>query len=285
MPTQGIVFAMNLEEKEARLREILAGYGSMGIAFSGGVDSSFLAAFAEQVLPGKVLLLTAHSPSFPESEAKAVAEFATQHGIRLHTVDTNELAIKQYGENPPSRCFFCKTEMYSTLKPIALAEGMAVLADGANLDDKGDFRPGAKAAEQWDVMHPLQEAQMTKADIRELSRRMELPTWDKPAFACLASRIPYGEHINKEKLDRVGRAEAAIQGLGYRVFRVRSHGDLARLELGAEELDRGFSEREAITGLLKKAGFLYVTLDLQGFRSGSMNEALQRAGIPADPVG
>lgn len=266
--------APNMHTKASKLRDILHDYGSMAIAFSGGVDSTFLAAFAKQVLPGQVLLLNARSPSFPADEAAFVAEFAERYELPLQIVDTQELEIKQYGENLPSRCFFCRTEMYSHLVPLAKKAGMDVVADGANVDDQSDFRPGTKAAEKWGIRHPLQEAELTKAEIRALSKDMKLPTWDKPAFACLASRIPYGETITRSKLDRVEQAEAALRELGLRVLRVRSHDNLARVELAQEEIERGFALRDQIVARLRTCGFTYVTLDLQGYRSGSMNEAI-----------
>ncbi|HAR65394.1 MAG TPA: ATP-dependent sacrificial sulfur transferase LarE [Lentisphaeria bacterium] len=263
-----------MTEKAAQLEQLLKDYGSIAIAFSGGVDSTYLAAVAQRVLPGKVLLLNARSPSFPAEEAEFVAEFAKTWDLPLRVVETQELAIKQYGENLPSRCFFCRTEMYSQLKPIAEETGMAVLADGANMDDRSDFRPGAKAAKKWGIRHPLQDVELTKDEIRALSRELNLPTWDKPAFACLASRIPYGEKITKSKLDRVERAEIALRARGFRVYRVRSHEDLARIELGQDELGRAFGMREELVTAMRDVGYAYVTLDLQGYRSGSMNEVL-----------
>jgi len=266
-----------LADKKAALTRLLQGYGRLAVAYSGGVDSTFLAAFANQVLPGQVLLINGISPSFPEDEAAFVRDFSARQQIRLLTVNTEELANEEYANNPPSRCFHCKTELFTRLRPIAEREGFPVLADGANADDLHDYRPGLQAAAQHGIVHPLQEAGLTKPEIRELSRELELPTWDKPAFACLASRFPYGERITAEKLKRVEVAEHALKELGFRVYRVRSHQQLARIEVGESELDRAYAMRRELVQRLKQAGFGFVTLDLMGFRSGSMNELLPAA--------
>jgi uncharacterized protein len=264
-------------QKTTQLAAILTSWKKVAIAMSGGVDSTFLAAFASETLgPGNVLLINAESPSFPAEEAAFVAQFASQYGIPLRRVNTQELDVTEYADNPPTRCYFCKTEMYSTLKPLAEEAGFTVLADGTNYDDRGDFRPGMKAAGEWDIKHPLLDVKMTKDEIREASRQMDLPTWDKPEFACLASRFPYGEHIDEAKLNRVGAAESMMRKLGFRVFRVRSHGDLARVEVGSDELERAFEIRQQIVDGLKQLNYVYITLDMQGFRSGSMNETLRK---------
>ncbi len=261
-----------LTGKSEKLAAILRQYGRVAIAYSGGVDSTFLAAFAQEVLPpSDLLLINALSPSFPEDEARFVQEFASSRKIRLLTVETKELENDAYADNPPSRCYFCKTEMYTRLWPIARREGMDQLADGFNADDLQDYRPGQKAAHEQEVRHPLQEAGFTKDDIRQLSREMALPTWDKPAYACLASRFPYGERITEKKLRRVEEAERLLKQHGFRIYRVRSHGQLARLEVGEDEMGRAFEMRETLSRALKRIGFAFVTIDLTGFRSGSMN--------------
>ncbi len=265
---------LSLPEKEQALREIIASYGSVAVAWSGGVDSTFLAAFAHEVLGENALMINGRSPSLAPEEAEFVERFAAARGIRLRMVDVLELANPDYAANPPNRCYFCKTELFETLWKIVNKEGIAVLAAGDNADDLGDHRPGKQAAKEQNVKNPLQDAGMTKDDIRKLSQAMGLPTWDKPAMACLASRFPYGEHLDEPKLKRVAAAESVMRELGFRVFRVRSHGDVARLELGQNELERGFLMREELVTRLKATGFTWVALDLQGFRSGAMNERL-----------
>lgn len=271
-----------LDEKLQRLRDAIAGTGSAVVAFSGGVDSTFVAAVAFDVLGGRAVAVTGVSPSVPASELDEARELARRIGIRHDLIDTHELERAGYVQNSPMRCYHCKTELYGLLERYARAHGYTAILDGCNVDDLGDHRPGRVAAAEHGVRSPLVEAGLTKAEIRELSKARGLPTWDKPAMACLASRIPYGTPVTVEALRQVGAAEAALRALGFRQLRVRHHGDVARIELEPGDmpllLDPG--RRTEAVRRVREAGFRYVTLDLAGFRSGSMNEAL--ALIPVD---
>jgi uncharacterized protein len=251
--------------------------GTVLVAYSGGVDSTFLLKVATDVLGARALGVTACSDSYPERELEEAKQLAAAIGARHLVVETGEMEQEAYVANPANRCYFCKTELWETLIPIARAEGIAALADGFNADDVGDYRPGAAAAREHGVRSPLLEAQLTKAEIRALSREMALATWDKPAMACLSSRVPYGERISREKLEQIDRAEQLLRDLGYRHVRVRHHGDIARIELPPEDMARFFADGLAapLAKRLRELGFQYVTLDLQGYRSGSMNEVLR----------
>jgi len=248
------------------------------VAFSGGVDSTLLGWAARDALGDRAVLVTADSESYAEGELDEARRLAALIGLRHLVIRTREVESNDYAANPPNRCFFCKEELFGRLEPIAAAEGFAHLVYGATVDDLGDHRPGMASARQRGVKAPLIEAGLGKADIRALSRAAGLPTWDKPAMACLSSRFPYGTRITPEKLRQVDRAEAFVRSLGFREFRVRHHGDLARLEIARGEMGRLWEEgrAEAIAARLVELGFLHVTVDLQGFRSGSLNAALLR---------
>jgi len=266
-----------LQAKYDRLVEILRGLESVLVAFSGGVDSAFLARAARDALGEGALLVTADSETYPEAELAEAKRLAQLLGMRHLVIRTHELENPEYAKNPPNRCFFCKEELFSRLKPLAETEGVAHLVYGANLDDLGDHRPGMQAARLMGVRAPLIDAELTKAEIRELSRELGLPTWDKPSFACLSSRFPYGDQITAEKLRQVDAAEAFLRDLGFRQFRVRHHDRLARLEIPLEEVPKLWEEgrHEKIAARFRELGYLYVAVDLQGFRSGSMNEMLK----------
>jgi uncharacterized protein len=265
----------DLDGKLARLEQILKETGGCVVAYSGGVDSTFLAAVAHTVLGGKALAVNALSETYVQEEAELARAMAEQMGLNWRQITTSELECAAFRANPPDRCYHCKKELFGRLTDIARSEGIPCVADGTNVDDQDDYRPGEKASAELGVRHPLREAGMTKDDIRALSRRMSLPTWDRPAAACLASRFPYGEQITAEKLTRVARAEKYLRDLGYRVSRVRSHGDSARIEVEAERIGKlARAHAAAVAARLKEFGFTYVGLDLEGYRTGSMNEAL-----------
>ncbi len=278
----------DLEAKEARLRELLTSYESMIVAFSGGADSAYLAWAATSVLGHSVLCVTADSPSYPDRHRQLALAVAREADLRHEIIQTSELDRVEYRANPTNRCYYCKHELYTALTAIAEERRFAVIADGSNADDRGDYRPGRQAATEFGVRSPLDEAGLTKPEIRELSRRAGLRTWDEPASACLSSRIPYHSEVTREKLRAIERAEDVLRGLGFRVFRVRHHelagpegtgstATLARLEIASEELARALDTdlRARIVHDIRAIGYHHVTIDLQGYRRGSLNEGLR----------
>jgi len=266
---------MTTDDKLTRLREILGELGSVAIAFSGGVDSTFLLKVGAEVLGDRVMAVTAISPTYPPAEFEEAKRLAADFGVKMEVIDTDELNVPGFQENRPNRCYFCKRELFTRIRQIADREAIRFVADGANVDDVNDFRPGLQAAEELGVRSPLREAGLAKQEIRDLSRALGLPTWDKPAFACLASRFPYGDHITEPKLAMVAQAEDHLRHLGLKQCRVRHHGPVARIEVPAGEIEQVATQwREKIVAVFKEIGFTYVTLDLQGYRTGSMNEVL-----------
>ena len=268
----------SLEEKEQRLRALLKSYGSVMIAFSGGVDSAYLAYVAHSELGERMIAVTGDSASYPTFQRELADQLTNRFGIRHEMIFTEEFEDQNYTNNPPNRCYYCKTELYSKLNELARERGFDVICDGTNADDVGDYRPGRQAARERDVQSPLLECGLTKADIRELSRRAGLPTWNEPASACLSSRVPYGQVVTIEKLSMVDKAEIALKQLGFRQVRVRHHGDVARIEVADEEMLRALDINMAqkMSDALKAIGFKYVALDLEGYRTGSLNEALNK---------
>jgi pyridinium-3,5-biscarboxylic acid mononucleotide sulfurtransferase len=269
------------EQKLADLQGVIRGYESVVVAFSAGADSTLVAKVAADVLGERALAVTSASESLAERELAEALEYAESLGINHRVIYTRELQNPDYLANPTNRCYHCKTELYDHLVELARQEGYRHVANGLNLDDLGGSRPGLQAAKEHDVRAPLQEAGLTKPDVRAISRLLDVPTWDKPAMACLSSRVPYGESITGEKLRQIDQAEQVIRDLGYRQLRVRHHGQVARIELPADQLVQFVSEHAALVSeRLKALGFLYVTLDLGGFRSGSMNDVLKQPRTP-----
>lgn len=269
---------MNLNAKFERLKEYLKSLESVVVAFSGGVDSSFLLKAAFDVLGNNVLAVTARSATYPEREFKEAVAFAQQYGIRHMVIVSEELDVEGFSENPLNRCYLCKNELLTKVKDIASENNIKYVAEGSNHDDLGDYRPGLRAVAEHAVVSPLREAGLTKDDIRALSKEMGLKTWNKPSFACLSSRFPYGQTITREKLEMIDKAEQYLLDQGFTQVRVRHHGEIARIELSPEESELVFRKNLAadIYGYFKKLGFTYTSLDLKGYRTGSMNENLKK---------
>lgn len=266
-----------LAAKERRLHSLLESCESILVAFSGGVDSAYLAVAATRILGPAALCVTADSPSYPDHHRQLALRIARECGLHHEIVSTAELDRPEYRANPINRCYYCKHELYTTLSELAQHRGFRVVADGSNADDRGDYRPGRQAAREFGVRSPLDEADLSKDEIRELSRRAGLPTWDEPASACLSSRIPYQSEVTDEKLRTIERAEDALRAMGFRVCRVRHHDALARIEIGRDEMARALEPewRERIVRELRAIGYQHVTIDLQGYRMGSLNEGVR----------
>ena len=263
-------------EKAQALDDLLTSLGSVIVAYSGGVDSAYLAYAASRALGDRAVAVTADSPSYPDRHRRLAIDIAEQFALRHEIIQTHEIDRQEYRENPANRCYFCKHELYTHLTQIAAARH-AIVIDGNNADDRGDYRPGRQAAREFGVRSPLDEVDLGKDEIRELSRHAGLPTWDEPASACLSSRIPYHSEVTVEKLRMIEQAEDAIRALGFRVYRVRHHDEMARIEIGRDEMARALDPEigAAMVRSLKALGYRYVTLDLQGYRTGSLNEGLR----------
>jgi uncharacterized protein len=272
---------VSIDSKEAALDRALRDLPSVIVAYSGGVDSAFLAYAAHRALGAKALAVTADSPSYPERHREIALRVARQFGFAHLVIETAEMSRPEYRANPANRCYYCKHELYTRLAALARERGIPVIVDGSNADDRGDYRPGRQAAREFGVRSPLDEANLTKDEIRDLSHRAGLPTWDEPASACLSSRIPYFSEVTDEKLRMIERAEDVLRGLGFRICRVRHHDALARIELGRDEIARALEPEmaETIDRELRAIGYAHVTVDLRGYRLGSLNEALRLRAI------
>ena len=274
-----MTYNQSTDNKLEKLKNLLKDMGNVAIAFSGGVDSTFLLKVAADVLGENVIAVTARSSTYPEREFNEASEYIKKLGAKHAVIRSEELEIDGFSKNPANRCYYCKKELFTKVWKVAEQHGMKYVADGSNMDDLGDYRPGMLALKELGVSSPLREAGLTKENIRSLSREMGLPTWDKQPFACLASRFPYGEEITPEKLRMIDKAEQFLLDLGFKQVRVRHHGDVARIEVARNERSRFFDTdmMDKISERLKEVGFRYVTLDLQGYRTGSMNEGLDKA--------
>jgi len=267
-----------LSDKLENLERHLRGFDSILVAYSGGVDSSLLLKVAVSVLGDRALAVIANSPTYPPSEFREALDLARKIGTEPIVVETKELSDSRFSTNPPERCYYCKLELFQNLRKIAISRDIRRIADGSNCDDLLDYRPGARAAEEMGVVSPLREVGLTKRDVREIARELGLPNWSKSAQACLASRVPYGTTITRAMLERISRAEECLTKRGFTQVRLRAHGDIARIEVLREELDKLLlpEVRESVVVDLKRLGFTFISVDLEGYRTGSMNELISR---------
>ena len=274
----------NIHQKYQALQMLLESCQQVAVAFSGGVDSTFLLYAAHAVLGDRVLAVTADSAFFPRREQSEAYDFCREHDIRQITFQADVLQDLNIIQNPPDRCYLCKRLIFGSIQKIAAENGITQIAEGSNLDDLGDYRPGMRAIAELGILSPLRDAELTKQEIRQLSKELGLPTWEKPSFACLASRIPYGDLITDDKLRMAERAEAFLLAAGFRQVRVRIHGEIARIEVLPEDFERLLSVRQQIVAELKSIGFRYISLDLTGYRTGSLNEALNTVTNAGDGI-